>query len=203
MMDAPKLVVLDLDGTVVAHSTRPTTPSQAVVDALAAVRAAGVPVAIATGRAIWGALRTATDLGLTSGLVSASHGAVTYDLDSSRLVDSHLIDPSMAVTAFRDADASTAFAVEMSAGWRHTENFVRDFHGSWVDVVDLATLSATHTARLAARLPKGAQSVPPFAAPMPLDWQPPPDSIPVCTVWKWATTAGSMSARRGSPRPPE
>jgi len=156
MMDAPKLVVLDLDGTVVAHSTAPTIPSPAVVEVLAAVRAAGVPVAIATGRAIWGALRTAADLGLTSGLVSASHGAVTYDLNSSQLVDSHLVDPSVAVTAFRDADASTAFAVEMPTGWRHTENFMRDFHSSWVDIVDLATLSATHTARLAARLPEGS-----------------------------------------------
>ncbi len=156
-MNAPKLVVLDLDGTVVRHSTKPTTPSREVVKALAAVTAAGAPVAIATGRAPWGALRTAADLGLVDGLVSASHGAVTFDLGTSKITESHVFDPSVAVAAFTRANAATAFAVEVQNGWRHTANFNRDFHSEWADIVDVATLSATQTARLAARLPGGAR----------------------------------------------
>ncbi|CAM3283681.1 HAD family hydrolase [Stackebrandtia soli] len=152
-MDCPKLVVVDLDGTVVGYDTAHVAPSPAIIKALASVRAAGVPVAIATGRAVWGALRTVTDLGLTDGLVSATHGAVTYDLARDQVIDEVLIDPAEAVEALARADASTAFAVELrQRGWRHTANFSRDFESTWADVVDVDTLAATPTVRLAARV---------------------------------------------------
>ncbi|GAA4913559.1 hypothetical protein LX16_2212 [Stackebrandtia albiflava] len=163
-MKKPGLVIVDLDGTVVAHGAGDTSltaaaePSPAVIEALAAVQAAGVPVAIATGRAIWGALRTARSLGLTRGLISAAHGAVTYDLAAGAVVDSHMIDPSLAVKSLAAADVRTAFAVELgTVGWRHTADFARDFHSDWADVVDVATLAATSTPRLAARLPGGSR----------------------------------------------
>lgn len=152
-MNTPRLVVLDLDGTVVKHSTGHVEPSPAVIKALAAVRAAGVPVAVATGRAIWGALPIAAQLGLTDGLVSAAHGAMTYDLTAGRIIDSKTLDPAHAVERMLAADPSVAFAVELDTrGWRHTPNFQRDFATEWADIVDLDTLSATRTTRLAVRL---------------------------------------------------
>ncbi|MGH8794820.1 MAG: HAD family hydrolase [Stackebrandtia sp.] len=157
-MEQPKLVIVDLDGTVVPHGLEMLPPSPAVVKALASVRAAGVPVAVATGRAVWGALRAVKDLDLTDGLISATHGAVTYDLGDARVVDCRLMDPSEAVRRFKAADPEVAFAVELNTrGWRHTDNFKRDFTSTWADMVDLETLAATQTARLAARLPGGAR----------------------------------------------
>ena len=153
-MKTPKLVVVDLDGTVVPHSTARVEPSPEVVKALAAVRAAGVPVVIATGRALWSALPTALHLGLTDGMLSAAHGAITYDLATERVTDSRLIDPGPAVDRMRSLDPSVAFGVELDTrGWRHTDNFPRDFATTWADIVDLPTLAATRTTRLAVRLP--------------------------------------------------
>ena len=153
-MKTPRLVVLDLDGTVVPHATTHVTPSPAVVKAIAATRAAGVPVAIATGRPVWSALPTADELGLTDGLVSAAHGAVTCDIVTGRVIDATLLDPRAAVSRLSAADPAAAFAVELgTVGWRHTDNFSRDFDAVWADVVDIDTLAATRTTRLAVRLP--------------------------------------------------
>ncbi|MEV0651187.1 HAD family hydrolase [Phytomonospora sp. NPDC050363] len=154
MMRTPKLVVVDLDGTVVGHDTTHLRPSPAVVDALAAVRRAGVPVAVATGRALWSTLRTIADLGFTDGLHVASHGAVVYDIATKRAVHRQHIDPAAAITAYSTADPEVTFAVEYeSRGWVTTADFKRDFESVWLHTLELEALSATRTVRLVARVP--------------------------------------------------
>jgi len=154
MMKTPRLVVVDLDGTVVGHDNTHLAPSPAVVKALAAVRAAGVPVAVATGRALWSALRTVDDLGFTDGLHVASHGAVVYDRATRRTVHEQYIDPAAAITAYTAADPEVSFAVEYEArGWVTTIDFKRDFESVWLHTLDLDALAATRTVRLVARVP--------------------------------------------------
>lgn len=155
VFDAPKLVILDLDGTAVAydHETY-VAPTPAVVKAVAAVTAAGVPVAVATGRSLWGALPSVSDLGMTDGLISVSHGAIEYSLGRERITRSHVIDTAAAIAAFQRADPQAAFAVERGFdGWLHTDDFQRDFHSKWLGKATVEQLAAEPTTRLVARVP--------------------------------------------------
>lgn len=149
----PKLVVVDLDGTVVGYGRQRLAPSPAVVKALADVRAAGVPVAVATGRAVWDALPTIAALDLADGLVSTTHGAITYDLGAGRIVGRTPLDPAEAVRRFSGANPKVAFAAERDElGWYHTKNFNRDFETRWAGIVDPEDVSGRPAVRLVARL---------------------------------------------------
>jgi HAD superfamily hydrolase (TIGR01484 family) len=150
----PKLVAVDLDGTVVDyHHQRATTPSRAVIDALQAVRDAGVPVAVVTGRAIWGAVRTADDLGLDEGFASASHGAGEYDLAAREISHQHTVDAATAVARLRAADPAVEFAVEWDLdGWWHTPGFKRDFPAKWAGEISVDELVSRPAPRLVARV---------------------------------------------------
>ncbi|WP_163568555.1 HAD family hydrolase [Fodinicola feengrottensis] len=90
----PKLVVLDLDGTVVPYYQERALPNQRVRDAVAATLAAGVPVTIATGRAVWSALPTAADLGLHGIQLVCSNGAVVFDADARQVRHEVTFDPT-------------------------------------------------------------------------------------------------------------
>ncbi|WP_100445290.1 HAD family hydrolase [Glycomyces xiaoerkulensis] len=152
--DPPKFVAVDLDGTVVDYKhvefTRPTRP---VIEALAAVRDAGVPVAVVTGRAVWGARRTADDLELDDGFASASHGASEYDLTARELSHQTELDPRPAVEALMAADDSVEFAVAWDMeGWYHTKGFKRDFEAQWAGQISLDDLVDRPTSRIVARV---------------------------------------------------
>lgn len=149
----PKLVVVDLDGTVVGYGNRRLDPSPVVVKALAEVRAAGVPVAVVTGRALWDALTTIEALELADGLASTTHGAITYDLASARVVDRVPLDPAQAVRRFAEVNPDTGFAVELDeTGWYHTANFHRNFETRWAGIVEVEELTTMAAVRLVARL---------------------------------------------------
>lgn len=70
----PRLVALDVDGTLVDWDNVMTP---AVREAVRAVAAAGVPVVVSTGRAVPGVMDAVDKLGLESGMAVASNGAVT------------------------------------------------------------------------------------------------------------------------------
>lgn len=150
----PKLVAVDLDGTVVDyHDQQATVPSRAVVDALQAVRDAGVPVAVVTGRAIWGAVRTADDLGLDEGFASASHGAGEYDLGAREITHQAAVDAATAVAALLASDPAVEFAVEWDLdGWWHTKGFRRDFPAKWAGEITVEELVSRPAPRMVARV---------------------------------------------------
>jgi hypothetical protein len=150
----PKLVAVDIDGTVVDyHDRQATVPSRAVIDALQSVRDAGVPVAVVTGRAIWGAVRTADDLGLDEGFASASHGAGEYDLGARAISHQHAVDAATAVEALIASDPSVEFAVEWDLdGWHHTKGFRRDFPARWAREITIDELVSRPAPRLVARV---------------------------------------------------
>ncbi|MCH7229285.1 Cof-type HAD-IIB family hydrolase [Glycomyces sp. L485] len=150
----PQLVAVDLDGTVVDyHHGQATEPSKAVIDAIRSVRTAGVPVAVVTGRAIWGAVRTADDLGLDDGFASSSHGAGEYDLALREISHRQTVDTRTAVERFVAVDDSVEFAVEWDLeGWYHTKGFKRDFHAKWGGTITIDDLLERPTGRLVARV---------------------------------------------------
>jgi hydroxymethylpyrimidine pyrophosphatase-like HAD family hydrolase len=145
----PKLVALDLDGTVVGYGPAGLRPTRAVVGAVRRVVDAGVPVVVATGRAPADAVDTAVALGLTGLELVCTNGAVVYDPAARVAVHEVTIDPAPAVHALIERLPDAAFAVERGiTGWAVTEGFLADFTVGTVETVDLATLLAAPTARL-------------------------------------------------------
>lgn len=148
----PRLVVLDLDGTVVRYAQFDDEPTAPVRTAVDAVRAAGVPVIVATGRAIWGALPTAAMLGLDGIELVCSNGAVVYDGAKGEIVHTVTIDPGAAALALAERMPTAGFAVERGmAGFLHTAAFAQDFPGPFVGTADLAELLEEPTPRLVCR----------------------------------------------------
>jgi hydroxymethylpyrimidine pyrophosphatase-like HAD family hydrolase len=148
----PKLVALDLDGTVVGYREFDAAPSAAVRAAVDAVREAGVPVIVATGRPVWGALPTAEHLDLHGIELVCSNGAVVYDGGTGRVVHEVALDPGPAVRPLAALAPTAGFAVESGAdGWFHTAEFVRDFPGPFLGEVSLDELAAMPTPRLVCR----------------------------------------------------
>jgi len=149
----PRLVALDLDGTVVQYAQFDQIPTQRVRAAVDAVRAAGVPVIVATGRTVWGALPTAATLGLDGIELVCSNGAVVYDGAAGKLLHEVTIDPGLAVRALAERAPSAGFAVERGAdGWLHTARFSRDFPGPFLAEVEIEELLTIQTPRLVARM---------------------------------------------------
>jgi HAD superfamily hydrolase (TIGR01484 family) len=158
----PRLVVLDLDGTVVPYAAYYEEPTARVRAAVASVLSAGVPVVVATGRAVWGALPTVAALGLEGVHVVASNGAVVYDGGLAAVTHEVTIDPAPAATALAGGFAEAAFAIECgAAGFLVTPDFERDFAGPFLREAELSELVAHRTPRMVCR-PRGY--TPPEAA---------------------------------------
>ncbi len=144
----PKLVALDLDGTMVGY--RGLTPTPAVVAAVARVVDSGVPVVVATGRAVTHARQAALALGLHGITLVCTNGAVVYDGDADAVVHQQTVDMSSAVYALAERLPGAGFAVERGVvGFATTPELVHEFLvGRHEVVADLAELVAVPTARL-------------------------------------------------------
>lgn len=79
-MSRTRLVALDVDGTLMSHAGVISPEVRAAVTALVE---AGVHVVLATGRSAHSATEVARDLGLTTGPVVCSNGAVVAAWTSS------------------------------------------------------------------------------------------------------------------------
>jgi Cof subfamily protein (haloacid dehalogenase superfamily) len=144
-----RLVAIDLDGTVLSWGD---TISPAVVDAIAAVRAQGDHVVIATGRSVIAAAVIARRLGLTTGPLVCSNGAVAVDLDPAaengyRITDVVTFDPGPVLRVIRKELPDAAYAVEdVGRGFFVNKPFppneVEGVH-TLVDFEHLCTLPAT------------------------------------------------------------
>ena len=87
----PRLVALDIDGTVVDHDG---LLPDAVRQAVGRVLAAGVPVVLATGRSWHGTEPVFTELGLPPGPAVSSNGAVTVTYPPLQITSRVTFDPS-------------------------------------------------------------------------------------------------------------
>lgn len=129
----PYLIALDIDGTLLDTGTDvPPVTTRAV----AAARAAGHHVVLATGRSLTGALPVARHLGLDGGWVVVSNGAVTARLALDApgehvLHEQHTFDVGPVVQLARDRIPGVRIAVEI-VGWGYavTHEFDRaDING--------------------------------------------------------------------------
>jgi hydroxymethylpyrimidine pyrophosphatase-like HAD family hydrolase len=158
----PRLVVLDIDGTLVAsveHGGWGTSvrPSTRVVTAVRGVVRAGVPVVIATGRPVWAALPVlrAFEFGASNAGVwlVASDGGVTYELGSGRVAATSILDPlpvgRVLAAQFRHAGFAVEHGIE---GYLYTAAFLRDFESRFLEQVSFDVAMSTPTARLVCRL---------------------------------------------------
>ena len=91
MTFSPQLVALDIDGTIVDREGR---LPDSVREAVHRVCQAGVPVVLATGRGVTGAIGVHEELGLPAGLLVVSNGSVLAHSDPLRVVSRHTFDPS-------------------------------------------------------------------------------------------------------------
>lgn len=116
----PRMIALDVDGTLVDHDNEMTP---AVREAVLAMHAAGVEVVISTGRAVPGVLNTAEKLGL-DGYAIASNGALVISHRPVEILHSITFDASEAVHRIVEHMPDALVAVEdVGVGYRVSQPF--------------------------------------------------------------------------------
>lgn len=173
----PALVACDAEGTLVRAGRRPTP---AVLDALAAVRAAGHHLVVTTGRSLSGAVQVARQLGVQDGWVVAANGAVTARLrpDGYSIAEvAHLdAEPVCRLVARTRPDLRLAAEV-VGTGYRVTKPFPERQLSGYQEVLhDLAGVWARPTPRVvvygqwAQRLAPALRASGVTAIPARVDW---------------------------------
>ncbi len=132
----PRLVALDIDGTLVDFdgSTRP-----AVVKAVHAVIDSGAHVVLSTGRSVFGITPVIEEFGLPDGHAVASNGAVTFTYAPATVRSATTFDPGPAVRAVLSRVPEALVAVEViGRGYRANRHFpVGEINGElWLESVD-------------------------------------------------------------------
>lgn len=117
----PRLLALDVDGTLVDFEER---ISPAVEQAIQAAIDAGIHVVLSTGRAVFGATRIIERLGLSSGHVVSSNGAVTFTYWPVTVTSEVTFDARDAVQAVLKRVPDALVAVEVvGGGYRINKHF--------------------------------------------------------------------------------
>ena len=136
MNGRPGLVALDVDGTLLDQAEQVSPP---VRDAVHAVLDAGVPVVLATGRAVFGTERARETIGLESGYAVASNGAVLFSYPPVDVFARSTFDARPAVEAVLRHVPEALVAVEVVGdGFRVNRHFPEgEITGQmWVESVD-------------------------------------------------------------------
>ena len=145
----PKLVALDVDGTIVNGANE---LSDVVRDAVVAIRDSGIATVISTGRAISGVMDTVGKLGFTDGLAVASNGAVVFSYDPVEIIHSVTFDAADAVRRVLEEVPDAIVAVEkVGEGFRVNRPFPEtEFAGQFV-IDDVEKLIAEPVTRVVIR----------------------------------------------------
>jgi hydroxymethylpyrimidine pyrophosphatase-like HAD family hydrolase len=115
---APKLVALDIDGTILDHDQQ---LSDRVRTAVRSVADLGIHVVIATGRSLHETIPVLDRLGMLSGWAVCSNGSVTLRLDPSQrggyeVADVVTFDPKAVLTLLRTHLPTALYAMETGRG---------------------------------------------------------------------------------------
>jgi hydroxymethylpyrimidine pyrophosphatase-like HAD family hydrolase len=153
-----RLIALDLDGTTITHAgeLRP-----AVHQAVRAVADAGHHIVVATGRSIVATTPILDMLGLTTGYVVCSNGAVTLQLDPDepqgyQIIDTVTFDPAPALELLRDSWPDAVIAVEeLGVGFKLSAPFPDGELQGELRVVPWEELVADPVTRVTFRSPTG------------------------------------------------
>ena len=117
----PQLVALDCDGTLVSPDEQIDPRGEAAVRA---VLSGGAHVVLATGRSVHATRPVAAALGLATGWLVCSNGAVTATIDPPVVVDTVTFDAAPAVRLLREHLPEALVAVEeLGVGYRVSAPF--------------------------------------------------------------------------------
>ncbi len=117
----PRLVALDVDGTLVDWDNLMTP---AVREAVHAVVNAGIPVVVSTGRAVPGVMDAVDNLRLDNGIAVASNGAVIIAYRPVEVLHTVTFDASETVKLLLEHVPDAAVAVEeIGSGYRINRQF--------------------------------------------------------------------------------
>lgn len=136
MSFTPRLVALDIDGTLVDEFEHVT---ETVVDAVAAAVDAGVHVVLSTGRSVFGISRIIDLLGLEDGHCVASNGAVTFTYSPVEVTNTVTFDARRAVEMVLEHVPDALVAVEVvGGGYRINRHFpAGEITGEmWIQSID-------------------------------------------------------------------
>lgn len=121
MSFAPKMLALDVDGTLVDFEDH---MSDRVRRTVRAARDAGLHVVISTGRSTPGVMDAAQMLGFDEGLAVASNGAVTFSYSPVEVLSTVTFDASETVKLVLEQVPDAAVAVEeVGRGYRLNKPF--------------------------------------------------------------------------------
>jgi len=147
----PKLVALDVDGTLVSFRNE---MSPAVRAAVRAIRDAGIETVISTGRAIPGVMNTAAKLGFDDGYAIASNGAIVFAYDPIEVLNAETFDASEAVRRVLEHVPDALVAVEdIGVGYRVSRPFPELEITGHITVHDIDDLIAEPVTRVIIRAP--------------------------------------------------
>ncbi|MFD1824394.1 MULTISPECIES: HAD family hydrolase [Mumia] len=117
----PRMIALDIDGTIVDYDNVMT---DAVRETVRAAADAGMHCVISTGRAVPGVMDAVAKLGFDEGLAVASNGSVVFSYDPITLLHTVTFDAGPAVRALLEAVPDAAVAVEnVGVGYRMNKAF--------------------------------------------------------------------------------
>lgn len=148
------MVALDIDGTLVDHEgVLPTEVRRSV----RRVTAAGVPVVLTTGRS-WHATRPVFEqLGLPSGPVIASNGAVTVDFPPFEVRQVVTFDPAEVIQKVLREHPTAALAAEVvGQGYRVTRQFPDGDLTGHIEEVSVEELAGSDVTRIVVRDPESS-----------------------------------------------
>lgn len=145
----PRLIALDVDGTLVDNTNE---LSAAVRKSVRALRESGIEIVISTGRAIPGVLDTTGKLGFTEGYAVASNGAIVFSYDPVEVLHAVTFDASDAVRRVLEQVPDAIVAVEeIGVGFRVNREFPKgEVSGQFV-VEDVESLMAEPVTRVVIR----------------------------------------------------
>ncbi len=145
----PKLVALDIDGTIVDHAG--VLPDD-VRDAVARVVAAQVPVVLSTGRGWHATLPVFEALALPPGLTVSSNGAVTIRYPPFEVTNVVTFDPSDVIDRVLAEHPTASLAAEVVGwGYRVSRYFPEgELHGQ-MELVSVEDLAAGDVTRIVVR----------------------------------------------------
>lgn len=151
----PRLIALDVDGTLLRTGAPVTDRVAATVRA---ADAAGAHVVVSTGRTVVTTRPVLAELGFVRGHAICSNGAVHVDIEAPEPTAVHTFDPRPAVTALRELIPDMVFTAEqVGTGFWATGMSPGEYYagGEYV-VVDHHTLCSVPTPRLNCWWPEGS-----------------------------------------------
>jgi Cof subfamily protein (haloacid dehalogenase superfamily) len=158
----PRLVALDVDGTLVDWVDGVETMSERVREAVRGVLEAGAHVVISTGRSVPGVMDAVDMLGFDDGIAVGSNGAVTFSYRPVEVLDVVTFDATDTVKLLLEEVPDAHVAVEeIGRGYRINKVFPEGEISGEIVVQSVEELVAEPVTRVIIRSPD--QSVEDFA----------------------------------------